>query len=68
MANLLDVLKPGTLSENGRFGIRVALIAADDEFQQILLELNSVVTPDTRARLAALGASQPPGLPARSFG
>jgi hypothetical protein len=55
MANLLDVFKPDTLSENGRFGIRVALIAADDEFQQILLELNSVVTPETRARLAALG-------------
>ncbi len=61
MANLLDVFKPDTLNENGRFGIRVALIAADDEFQQILLEVNSVVTPDTRARLAVLGARSQPG-------
>lgn len=60
MANLLDAFKPDTLSENGRFGIRVALIAADDEFQQILLSLNSVVTPDTRARLAALGVPAQP--------
>ena len=55
MRSLLDVFRPEVLDENGRFSVRVTLMAADDEFQQILRDVKKVVTPDTRARLALLG-------------
>lgn len=56
MRNLLAVLKPDVLDENGKFGVRMALLAADDEFQQILRDVTAVVTPDTREQLSLLAS------------
>jgi hypothetical protein len=54
MRNLLDVLRPDVLDETGRFSVRVTLIAADDEFRQILHDVTEVATLETRDRLWAL--------------